>query len=318
MEKRPLELTVMEQQHNHLIITPYAKDVDPIADRAAADAALNVLTLHSDAAYGLTNGGFRETIASGGIVTVEEALKVITVTMAGAWEGAGPTKRIIPIVRHAGEAIPFVGTGGKNGITDWDGLAAAKTITIDNDGGRFVADNDDAWEVTLIGDLPGFLQSLDAGGVSLPTTVTKNKSVGYSEPTFSKITNDGEEVTGSFTFYEVVNAIKKAAAIFNYPGEDVEKRIWGSDWSANGWNRMTYLSQPIALSILQYPGYKKHDDTKVGQVFCIEQRLYGLSVNNVPNPTNKAADATAPILKQFDFTCVNGIYRKVWPVEAEA
>lgn len=314
MEKRPMELAALEQQHQHLVIASYTADIDPALDKIAADAALNLKILVTDTEWAAKNGGIRETSGTGGIASIGAGPPIL-LTMADLWEAAGPTKRIIPIVRFKGEAIPFVGTGGVNGITTWDGLTAAKTITIDNTGGKYSTTITD-YEVTLLGDLPGFLQALNAGGVSLPYTLTKNKSLGYRDPTFTKIVNDGEEATGDFTFYEVVNAIKQGAGIFNKPGEDVEAALFGSDWTAGAQNRMTYQTNPFALSILQFTGNKLHDATKAGAVFAIEQRLYAGRVSNIPNPQNKAGDATNPILKQFDFTVVNGVYRKVHLVSA--
>lgn len=310
MEKRPFDLAVLQQEHVHLIIASYDGDVDGVIDRVNADAELDKKILITNADYEDANGGYRETSGSTGIASVGAVGAVITITMLGAWEAAGPTKKILPIVYYKGQAVPIVGTGGVNGITGWNGLVAGKTIVVDNTAGKYGTTITD-WEVTLMGDIVGQLESIDAGGVSLPYTTNNFRSLGYREPTAVQTIQEGKQVTGSFTFWEAVNMFKNGATVHNTPGEDVEAAIFGSQWSAGAQNEITYNQKPFAISILEFTGTALNSATKIGSVFAVEQRIYGCTLNNIPNPANRGQGSTEPIKKQFDFTSKFGVYRKV-------
>jgi len=317
MNNRPFDLAPIQQKDLHLVITSYTENNDPLLDRVNADAELDKRILITSAGYAAKNGGYRETSTTAGIVTVTEAAPVITITLAAKWEDAGPTKYILPVVYYKGKAVPYVGTGGSNGITAWDGLTAAKTITINNAAGRYSAvDPDTDWEVELLGDIVGQLESLDGPGVNLPYTINRFRSLGYKEPTVTQTTQDGEQSTGSFTFWEVVNAFKNGATIHNTPGEDLEKAIYGSQWSAGQQNQIGYNANPFAISVLSFSGNPLKSTTLAGQVFAIEERAYGCFINNKPAVANRSQGSTEPVKKQVDYTIKNGVYRKVHLITA--
>jgi len=317
MENRPFDLAPIQQKDLHLVIASYAESPDPFTDRANADAELDKRILITDTEWAAKNGGYRETSAIGGIVTVTEAAPVITITMLDAWEAAGPTKRILPQVYYKTKAVPYVGTGGTNGITAWDGLTAAKTITINNAAGRYSAvDPDTDWEVTLLGDLVGQLESLDGPGVSLPYTINRFGSLGYKEKTIVQTTQDGEQSTGSFTFWEITNRFKNGATIHNNPGEDLEVALFGSQWSAGQQNQRNYNANPFAISVLAFAGNPLKSSSLAGNVFAIEERAYGCFINNMPAPANRSQGSTEPVKKQVDYTVKNGVYRRVHLVTA--
>lgn len=315
MENKALDLELIEAQHVHAVIVSYDAGANDNLDKTAADAAFAKKILFDDAEYVEHNGGYRETSTSGGIATVA-GTSTITITMAGAWEEAGPTKHIIPIVYFKGTRVPHVGSGGTNGITGWSGVTAAKTITIDNTAGEYSAVAAD-YEVNLLGELmPGALETVDAGGISLPYTTTNIKSLGYANPTFTKITKDGKQITGSLTYWEVANAIFNGSTLHNSPGEDVYAAIFGSTWNPGAANDLNYNTKPFAISIMQFAQRRLADDNHIGKVFCIEQRLYGCTLSNIPNAQNRNSGATEPVKQQIDFTAKQ-LFRRVRRVIAE-
>lgn len=313
MEKKPFDLEIIEAPDVHLIVASYAEDKDEVLDLANADAALDARFLVKDTQWSGYNGGYRETSATGGIVTTVLATGVITITMADTWEASGQ-KRILPLVYYKGSPVPYVGGSGVNGITEWDGVTA-KTIKIDNTGSRYSATAAD-YEVTLLGDLPGQLEGVNAGGVSLPYTTTQLKSLGYRQPVSTKITEDGEAVTGDFIFHEVINMFKNGSTVWNKPGEDVEAAIFGSQWVTGQANKLTYQSNPFAMSIIEFGQNPLVSTAKAGKVFAVETRIYHCKLNNIPNPVNRSGGSTENVRKQYDFTAKNGVYRRVHLVTA--
>ncbi len=335
-----------------LVLALYTGNDDEVADRAAADAELLKRLKLLDSTWAARNGGLFEYYVAGGAAPggitsvaqgddgvtlhpattgVPEALTDVVITMNAAWE-ASSTRYVIPVVCYNGLEVPlahirYIGDGQ---------TAGQKVILVDNTGLRYGAADptESEWTVTLHGFVRG-LTDIDLGGVRLPVTEEKSKLLGIANVAIKRTTRDGEECEGSFTAIRNKAHLRVAHGtgadadpeILNFPGEDIEKLLFGSAWTAGQANKKTYLTagKKIAAAVVQVNPLvasgtlklKTSTAADVGKVFAFVSTAYGCELTEIGNPQNMSQGGTDLIKVQYSLK-PREVYDRVFLTSAAA
>lgn len=209
-----------------------------------------------------------------------------------------------PIVLYKGEPIPF---------SDFDAATPPSTVS-----GLITlkAGSETTYPSTTLTDyvvyysdhLNGILIGGSVGNVSLPLESSSFNVIGHVDPIY-KVERAGEpeangniQVVTSLTSFLFGGATPDTAPR-NYPGEEILKRIYGSEWVAGaGWsarNAMRRPTNPFGIVIIQHSGLSLGDSQGLtwAKVTCVYHcRLTGIS--EIQNMSN---DATSPQALQVEF-----------------
>ena len=293
MKARPYSMIPALASRTYVYVFSYDGDEDDYAaDKVAFDLEL---AKHIPFSAGCAQNGIE---VQGADLDISDVGGVQTIKLAStATLPAAVCKH--PVILHNGVAIPY--SDFTLPIVLLDGaitLVAASTTTYPDNGTHKVYYSDH---------LSGYLVSAEVGGVSLPIDINSFNAVGHEEPVYRVIKRGDADGTGSIN---VVNDL--TAHMFfgettpeNDPGEELFKRIYGSEWtSGSAWdsrNAFRPPTKPFGVAVLQHSGKQYEGETLAGHVWAQLLCVYHCMLTDIGAPQNITNDATDPIQQSVDF-----------------
>ena len=311
---QPFSMEIIRPSAAHLIAFPYPRSDDAVTDRANADAELKKRLLLLDSNWAAKNGGIKEYVGtSGGLTSVAagngttkhptstgytELTTDIVLTMFRVWEASASTRLCKVVVEYNNKPVP---------LSDYSHLGDGNTATdlviiIGNTSGKYDTTSS-KWKVTIYGPVLG-LGEMDLGGKPLPQTTTQSKLLGIEDPAFERTVKDGGPGSGSFMVIENVGRMYVANGaggvnpeVLNYVGEDLEKLLFGDNWTAGSANELTYQSDSISICLCQiffngvFPALHTATAADQGKHFASLYIHYGCRLTELQNLQNVKADS---------------------------
>lgn len=297
MQKKPYSMIPALADRTYVYLFNYAGDPDDFdADKTAFDTEL---TEHL---------AVDVTAAQNGIAVTGTDLSVLIPTTELEIEMDVATTFKSPHVKHPiiiykGKAIPYSHFKGAALPSTTNGkvtLTAAATTA-----GAYSVDETD-YEVYWSDHLAGYLISAEVGGVTLPLDTNSFNAVGHEEPVYRIFKRGTAEGTGSINVVMDLTAhvFDTLTTPANWPGEELQKRIYGSEWTAQaGWdgrNPMIAPTNPFGIAVLKHSG--KQLDSAAGHVWGVLTCVYHCMLTAVSPLANVTNDSTEPIALSVDFT----------------
>lgn len=206
-----------------------------------------------------------------------------------------------PLVIYKGVAVPYsdFGVGGFN--------QTGSVIQLKGSSGTpYPSLVGTDWLVFYSDHLLGTLVALDAGDISLPLETNAFNAVGHADPVIRTTKRTNPESNGSIT---VMNSL--SSFLFdtettpnNFPGEDLLRRVYGSDWTLQGGydvrNKLKVPTNSFGICVVQLSGKALAGDA-AGNVWASLMFVYNARVTTVGAPTGIANDSTDPIQQTVEF-----------------
>lgn len=317
----PVETVTPQEQF--LVIAEYDHSTDATTAIANAVAALKKRLLIFDTSWDDDNGGLYESTITTGITSVAggdgatkhpagtgytEIATDVVITPARDWEADTQNPHEIwPIVLFNDIPVPFTDIKKiGDGFTDDD-----RVIIVDNASGKYDAATATKWKVIFTRAVPGLVEC-DLGGMPLAQTTEQKRLMGFTDPVTSRTTNDGGVGSGSITVAEHRGKIEvpngRGAAgtreLLNNPGEEIEKMLYGAQWTSAARNQVTYQNSAKRLVVAQcflgshqrLTGNAAADQKKFFLKVCLH---IGCRVTAFENLGNTSADSTDFVTKQI-------------------
>lgn len=297
MQKKPYSMIPALADRTLVYLFNYAGDPDDFdADKAAFDTELK---LHLSVGNSCAENGIAVTgtdLSCVLNVTKQEVKLASATTMTAA-----QVKH--PLIFFKGKAVPYSHFDDTVPPSTVDGLVTL-TAAATSAGGYTVDETD--YVVYWSDHLSGYLISADVGGVTLPIDSNSFNAVGHEEPVYRVFKRGTAEGTGSLSVVMDLTAhvFGAATAPANWPGEELQKRIYGSEWTTGGgWdgrNPLMAPTNPFGVAVLKLSG--KQLSSAEGHVWGVLTCIYHCELTTVSSPQNVSNDSTDPIALNVDFT----------------
>lgn len=329
-----LPVETITAQGVFVVIAEYDHSTSKSVAYANAVAALATRLLLFDTDWDDDNGGLYESTTTTGIASVAagdgstkhpagtgytELATDIVITPARAWEETDQTPHEIwPILLFNDTPVPL-----SRVIKIGDGFTAGDlVIIVDNTSGDYntTATN---WKLILARPMPEVME-IDMGGITLAQTTEQKRLLGFTDSVSERTTNDGESGSGSITFaeaigkWEVANGRGAAGTreLLNNPGEEVEKAIYGAQWTAGSMNELTYQnsSKRLVVALVEIGSSARFTGNSAAEqkkVFAKVVLHVGCRVTGFENLGNLSSDSNDFVAKQVSLEW-SSVYKKVF------
>lgn len=296
--KTPFPLTPVLNEKTLLYLFNYAGNDDQAIDFALYQAELSKHFLYNQgtpvAEYGIK--------ATGTQLTISAAATARTIQLAGAGEDITTECAQYPVVKYKGDPIPF---------SDYDTVATAQGLITLKAGTTSTYTSTTATDYVVYYTDPvlGIVTSAEIGGVSLPIETSEFNTIGQSEPAISTRKRGDVESQGSLTVLANTSSIlfDGSSTPANNPGEEIEARIYGSDWvtgsGISSANRVGVPTNPFGVALLMFSGEPKDLGATTGRVWLKFILMQHCELLNINAPENVDASSTDPVLQTIEFQC---------------
>lgn len=295
MQKKPYSMIPALADRTYLYLFNYAGDPDDFdLDQGAFDTEL---AKHACLGNSCAENGIGLT---GTDLTVTDATTYYTIeTSTATTFDASQVK--CPIVFFKGKAIPYSHYNGASPPSTTNGLITLTTATYAD-----YTDVETDYVVYYSDHLTAYLISAEVGGVTLPIDTNSFNAVGHEEPVYVVTKRGTADGTGSVNVIMDLTAhlMDTLTAPVNWPGEELQKRIYGSDWTVQaGWDARNPLqapTQPFGIALLKHSG--KSYGAAQGNVWAVLTCVYHCELTTVSPLGNVSNDSTDPVSLSIDFT----------------